>query len=857
MKKFQIISLFLVFVTVSLNAQTYSVTFQVDMSYETVSENGVHVAGTFQEAAGYPSNWDPSSTELTDDDLDNIYELSVTIPSGTYLYKFINGTDWINAEDPDAYCAFDDGNGNMNRQFTLGESNLKLPVVLFDSCNVVMNLAINMESEIVSPDGLHVFGDFQTAAGFDFDWDPVSIPLQDVNDDGVYEVHIQVPPGNYQYLFVNGNSAEDAEEINGDCVIDDGNGTMVRLYNASTGASSPSVYCYESCDICDPNINPVYDTYWWNDAVFYEIFVRSFYDSDNDGIGDFQGIIEKLDYLNDGDPETHNDLGITGIWLMPVMESPSYHGYDASDYYTVEPDYGTMADFEEFLDEAHARGIKVILDFVMNHCSNQHPWFTQSANDQNEFRDWFIWEDTNPGFTGPWGQQVWHYNNGAYYYGIFWSGMPDLNYSHEPVKNEMFDVADFWLEKGVDGFRLDAIKYLDEDGETLENTPETFQLLEEFRSSFSDTNPDAFTVGEVWSATSSVIPYVENERLHTCFDFDLAYGIINSVNGTSPAAIRNQMNIIQNSYPRLQYSTFLTNHDIDRIFSQFDSDESKMKQAALLYLTLPGVPFVYYGEEIGMTGTGAHENIRRPMQWTGGTNAGFSGVSPWYGIGDNYLTNNVEIFQDDESSLLNHYKKLIHLRNDQDALQKGYYLEIDNIDNSLLSYARLFEQEAVLVLSNFADENTSIQLNLNASGLSAGEYFVTELYSNSDFGTITINSNGGFSEFTPQVSILEPEESLILLISQSQSVEIHKDISKDLKVKLYPNPSHGFSSIVFNKYPSSKSTIKISNLNGRTLDQFQFRGKKCFINTESYSAGIYFVEIQNEDLSSVFKMIIQ
>ena len=166
---------------------------------------------------------------------------------------------------------------------------------------------------------------------------------------------------------------------------------------------------------------PIPTDIWWNDEVFYEIFVRSFQDSDGDGIGDIQGIINKLDYLNDGDPNTTSDLGITGLWLMPIFPSPSYHGYDVTNYRDINPDYGTLDDFRRLLTEAHARGIKVIIDFVGNHTSDQHPWFTASTAGQSK-RDWYIWQETNPNYNGPWGQTVWHQRNNAYYYGLFWGG---------------------------------------------------------------------------------------------------------------------------------------------------------------------------------------------------------------------------------------------------------------------------------------------------------------------------------------------------------------------------------------------------------------------------------------------------
>jgi 1,4-alpha-glucan branching enzyme len=203
-------------------------------------------------------------------------------------------------------------------------------------------------------------------------------------------------------------------------------------------------------------------TGWWNDAVFYEVFVRSFYDANGDGNGDINGLIQKLDYLNDGNPATTTDLGVTALWLMPIMQSPSYHGYDVTDYRTVEQDYGSNNDFKALVAAAHARGIKVIIDFVMNHTSEQHPWFTESAaSTTSNYRNWYRWSATNPGGTGPWGQTVWYNRNSAWYYALFWSGMPDLNYTTPAVKTELFDVARFWMQDmNVDGFRLDAVKYI-------------------------------------------------------------------------------------------------------------------------------------------------------------------------------------------------------------------------------------------------------------------------------------------------------------------------------------------------------------------------------------------------------------
>ncbi|MBC8423105.1 hypothetical protein H8E07_03185, partial [bacterium] len=247
------------------------------------------------------------------------------------------------------------------------------------------------------------------------------------------------------------------------------------------------------------------ELHWWNDSVFYEILVRSFYDSDGDGIGDFQGLTQKLDYLNDGDPNTDTDLGVTGLWLMPINDSPSYHGYDAIDYRAINPDYGTMADFEAFLAAAHARGIKVIIDYVMNHCSNQHPWFVASAQNDPTYRDWFRWSPSDPGETGPWGQDVWHWHDSGFYYGLFWGGMPDLNYETPAVKTEMFDTATWWLDTiGVDGFRLDAVLYIDENYGQLQNTQETLQFWQDYTTHVKSVNPEVFSVGEAWTASPPV-----------------------------------------------------------------------------------------------------------------------------------------------------------------------------------------------------------------------------------------------------------------------------------------------------------------------------------------------------------------
>ncbi|CAN5596907.1 hypothetical protein BH23BAC4_BH23BAC4_11140 [soil metagenome] len=340
------------------------------------------------------------------------------------------------------------------------------------------------------------------------------------------------------------------------------------------------------------------ELHWWNDAVFYEVFVRSFYDSDGDGIGDFDGLTAKLDYLNDGDPTTDTDLGITGIWLMPINNSPSYHGYDVTDYESIHPDYGTMESFQNFLAAAHERGIRVIIDFVVNHTSTQHPWFQASAANNPAYRDFYRWSASHPGYNGPLGP-AWHNHSSGFYYGVFWSGMPDLNFENSTVQDSMFAAADFWLrEIGVDGFRLDAVKYIFEDGPILENAPRTFSFWSEFSGSVRESNPEAVTVCEAWSSTDSVVPYVVDGNLDFCFEFDLAARILQSVQSGNAQPLATKMQEVYAAYPHLQVGTFLTNHDQDRVMEVLDGDVDRARAAAALYLTLPGVPFIYYGEEI-------------------------------------------------------------------------------------------------------------------------------------------------------------------------------------------------------------------------------------------------------------------
>ncbi len=500
---------------------------------------------------------------------------------------------------------------------------------------------------------------------------------------------------------------------------------------------------------------------WWNDAVFYEIFVRSFYDSDGDGMGDFNGITQKLDYLNDGDPSTTDDLGVTGIWLMPIHPTGSYHGYDVIDYYAVNPEYGSMDDFKTMLTEAHQRGIKVIIDLVLNHTSSSNPWFLDAvANPDSPYRDWYIFSATDPGYPGAWGQQAWRQaSSGDYYFGNFDSSMPDLNYDNPEVRAEMGKVVEFWLEEvGVDGFRLDAARYLVEEGRAMSDTEANHEYWREFRQVYKASNPEAMTVGEVWTHSSTISQYLQGDELDLAFSFDLAEAILLQTGIRSAPSLRAsiEQNLLYLADP--SDAIFLSNHDTNRVMSRLGGDVAKAKTAATILLTLPGVPFIYYGEEIGMTGAKPDEDIRTPMLWSSLGNAGFSLVDPWRPANGEYQNGvNVAGQHADPASLLSHYRSLIHLRNNHVALRIGDYQPVQpgDDDNRVLAYMRQSQGEIVLVVINLGkDAVREMQLSLPMGRLS-GTYHVLPIFglpADASMPDLTTNAAGGFDAY-PLVEI--------------------------------------------------------------------------------------------------------
>jgi glycosidase len=507
---------------------------------------------------------------------------------------------------------------------------------------------------------------------------------------------------------------------------------------------------------------------WWNDTVFYQVFVRSFYDSNGDGKGDLPGLIAKLDYLNDGNPNTTDDLGVTGLWLMPIQPSPTYHGYDVTDYYAVNPDYGTPEDFKRLMEEAHQRGVRVIIDLVLNHTSSQHPWFQEAKDPGSERRNWYIWTEHHPGYKGPWGQDVWHVaTTGDYYYAVFWSGMPDLNYTEPAVVGQMQDVARFWLEEmGADGFRLDGAKHIVEEEQVQENTPGTHAWWEGFRTFYKGVKADTLTVGEVWSSNSEVNKYLEGDELDLAFNFDLAAVFVRNAGYGAAREIERTLDSSTRSFPHNGFATFLTNHDQNRSMSVLGNDVDKAKAAASLLLTSPGVPFLYYGEEIGMLGQKPDEDIRKPMQWSGEANAGFSTARPWRAPEEDFTTKSVASQSADERSLLSHYRSLIRLRNQHAALRVGEYVPVTTGNNAVLAFLRASRQETVLVVINLSKKPVSEYALVLESGPFAGEVRALPLLGEGRFTGPQINAGGGFNGYRPVAEL--PAAAILLLQLQTQ-----------------------------------------------------------------------------------------
>lgn len=501
---------------------------------------------------------------------------------------------------------------------------------------------------------------------------------------------------------------------------------------------------------------------WWDETVFYELFVRSFYDSNGDGIGDLNGVIEKLDYLNDGNPATTTDLGITGIWLRPINPCHSYHGYDITDYYGVNPDFGTMQDFQNLLNAAHDRGIRVIIDLVLNHSGSYNPWFLEAEDPNSDYYDWFIWSDSDPGYVGSWSQQVWFPAYGRYFYSTFSAGQPDLNYTNPEVTGEMYEIARFWLEDiGVDGFRLDAAKHIIEEGTSQKNTASTHAWYQGFRTAYKQANPEAMTVGEIWEQPDVTAEYLQGDELDLAFDFYMAFAFVEAVNNGNAETANNLVRFAYTTQPAFRVAPFLTNYDLNRLMTQFGNQPEKVKVAASMMLTAPGVPFIYYGEEIGMQGT-AYELVRLPMQWSDGTNAGFSTAVPWKPVGQGWETFNVANENNDPESILSHFRSLIQVRSENSALRTGNLSLVATGNPGLYSLLRENQEESILVLANLTGNPiSSYGLSLASSSLVEGMFSPQLIMGEGTLSPLQVQPGGGFTSYLPLPEI-PPYTTVIL-----------------------------------------------------------------------------------------------
>jgi glycosidase len=456
----------------------------------------------------------------------------------------------------------------------------------------------------------------------------------------------------------------------------------------------------------------------WQGYVNYEIFVQSFADSDGDGIGDLPGVTAKLDYLQ--------ELGVKGLWLMPLNPSPSYHKYDVTDYYGIHPDYGNNDDFKELLAEAHKRDIKVIMDLVINHTGADHPWFLDAKTGPDaKYRDYYVWAKKDSIADQLSKKKVsldsdnitqWHDVPGQEesYYGFFWGGMPDLNFDNPAVKEEIFNVGWYWLnEVGVDGFRLDAARHIFPD----ERPEDNWAFWQEFRQEMQAAKEDVFLVGEVWTPAEEAAPYLKG--LHSLFNFDLGYAITRAIQNQQADSLIETYQRIQQVYqaqaPDYTDAIFLTNHDQNRILSELDDDVAKGKLAAGILLTLPGSPFIYYGEELGMLGKKPDENIREPFLWADQNDSlRTKWMKPDYSLDSAVQPLSVQM--QNEQSMYNWYKKLITLRNEHEALRIGAIREVNGLPSGLIAYTRTTDSgEQILVIHNMTGQGVGTANNQEIS----------------------------------------------------------------------------------------------------------------------------------------------
>jgi glycosidase len=475
-------------------------------------------------------------------------------------------------------------------------------------------------------------------------------------------------------------------------------------------------------------------------------------------------MIQKLDYINDGNPASSRSLGASCIWLMPVAASPSYHGYDVSDYYRVEPAYGTNDDFKHLVAEAHRRGIAILVDMVLNHSSSEHPHFQAALRDTTSpFRAWYRFASAPLG-KGPWGSDAWRKSpvRNEYYYGPFSIDMPDLDYHSPAVREEAKKIAAFWLrDMGADGFRLDAIPYLVEEGTCLMGCPGTHAFLHEYAAYISSMAPAAYTVGEAWGNIDAVLPYYP-DQLTSYFGFELADSLVAAVRRGSIGGMLSGYLRLQDTLPGYRWSPFLSNHDGTRVMTLLGGDMARAKIAATLLLTLPGLPFVYYGEEIGMSGDKPDPRLRTPMQWSAVHAAGFTTGTPWETPQPDTQVINVATEDADPSSLLNLYRRLIRVRRSNDALATGRLVPLTAGSTQVIAYLRRAGDKAVLVVANLgAAAVTGVSVQSGKDAIPTGRYAAHGLFGTQNGATLVVGPDGQLSGYMPLTGRLGPKESVV------------------------------------------------------------------------------------------------
>jgi alpha-glucosidase len=496
---------------------------------------------------------------------------------------------------------------------------------------------------------------------------------------------------------------------------------------------------------------------WWQHAVFYEIYPRSFADSNNDGIGDIPGITSKLDYLH--------WLGVDAVWIAPMFPSPHVDwGYDVSDYYGVDPDYGTLKDMDELLAKGKQRNIRVLLDFVLTYTSDQNKWFQQSKSLRTDpKRDWYIWRDSKDAnqppnnWTSLFGGSAWKHDSATtqWYYHYFYPPQPNLNWRNPEVEKNMFDVTRWWYKRGVAGFRLDAVDVMFVDSKFRDNPvigdqknafddpvereiydknqPELHGVLQRLRKVADENN--AVLIGETWTSDIDQLKryYGEhNDEVNMPMDF-----MFTTINKLSAPDFRKQIAWVDGSGGWPVY--VLSNHDIRRVYDRYGDGQHNdqiAKLMASLYLTLRGTAVMYYGEEIGMENNDpkrpedvkdsmgklgwpkekGRDGERTPMQWNAAPNAGFSTATPWLPVDGRYPQYNVETEKKNPNSILNYYRQLLLLRHTNKALLEGNYIALNENDPSVLSYMRNYKGQNVLVVLNMSGVAQKVKLNLASKG---------------------------------------------------------------------------------------------------------------------------------------------